>query len=285
VRQSHSGDGVAAHILIVKKLDEEMRLTEEQRFFFDIKGYLVLPDVLDEDIVERLKAYINILETAPQSLPPADRGLPGGPAAELIDHPAVMGALEFAIHENRDKIRLEAAHCSIRTAGDTPPLGPHAGGRTVNPNYSYQYHDGCIFAGMTRVVFELNPVSHGAGGTYFKPGSHKANFPIPPAVKNIGHALFETYGCPAGSMVVFSEAVCHSSAPWLDESRPRIAIFYAYNHINLRHHKPAFNPDVIAGLSEPRRRLFHEVYHRLWDTRAERDPVGVHRASRQGAVR
>jgi len=44
---------------------------------------------------------------------------------------------------------------------------PHAGGKSVNPNYSYQYHDGKIHSGMTRVVWELNGVETDKGGTAF----------------------------------------------------------------------------------------------------------------------
>jgi len=54
--------------------------------------------------------------------------------------------------------------------------GPHTGGKSVNPNYSYQYHDGKIHSGMTRVVWELNGVEKDKGGTAFIPGTHKSNY-------------------------------------------------------------------------------------------------------------
>ena len=50
--------------------------------------------------------------------------------------------------------------------------------------------------------------------------------------------------------MAFAEAVCHSGNTWEYENHPRIAIFYAYNHVNVRHHKPKFNPEVIAAVKK-----------------------------------
>ena len=40
----------------------------------------------------------------------------------------------------------------------------------------FQVGGGQIYSGLTRVVFELNPVKKGQGGTSFLSGSHKLNF-------------------------------------------------------------------------------------------------------------
>lgn len=41
---------------------------------------------------------------------------------------------------------------------------------------------GRIHAGLTRVVWELNEVRNGEGGTMFLSGSHKSAFPRPPTL-------------------------------------------------------------------------------------------------------
>lgn len=247
-------------------------LTEEQQFMLDLRGYVVLPGVLEDDLVKCLKDRIQVLESDPASLPPHEREVPGGPFAELIDHPAVMDLLGTAIHRKRDKLRLESTFYTVRNYGDKG-IGPHGGGPTLNPNYHYHFTNGGIYTGMLRVVFELNEVEYGKGGTIFMAGSHKANFKIPKSVFENPEAaiapesrLFDRYACPPGSIVAFAEAVCHSGNTWENKNHSRMAIFYAYNHVNVRHHKPKFNPDVIAGLSEERQAFFRKVYHPQFDT-------------------
>ena len=249
-------------------------LTEEQKFIFDLKGYLVLPGVLDESLVSQLKDQIDKFENNPEALPPQERALPGGAFAELIDHPEVKSLLDFAISQNPEKWRLESTFYSIRQYGDQG-IGPHGGGPTLNPNYHYHAYNNKIYTGMLRVVFELTEVEYDKGGTLFMAGSHKSNFKIPQstfdperreAVTN--SFLFDRYACPPGSIVAFAEAVCHSGNTWRNPDHPRMAVFYAYNHVNVRHHKPKFDPAVIAGLSEERQAFFREVYHPQFDRRA-----------------
>jgi hypothetical protein len=98
----------------------------------------------------------------------------------------------------------------------------------VNPNYAYNFHDGRIYAGMTRVVWELNEVIENHGGTCFIPGSHKANYAIRkghPSIDARDSGLWQSYGCPPGSLVIFSEAVRHSADAWRHPTLPRLALF------------------------------------------------------------
>ena len=76
--------------------------------------------------------------------------------------------------------------------------------------------------------------------------------------------VWDTYGCPPGSLLVFSEAVRHTSCVWRQDE-PRMALFYAYNHINVRHHKPGFTDEMLHSLSPEHRRFFSEVYHPQFD--------------------
>ena len=76
--------------------------------------------------------------------------------------------------------------------------------------------------------------------------------------------MWETYGCPAGSLLIFSEAVRHSSAAWT-QATPRVSLFFAYNHINVRHHFPDFPQAMLDSLSPTHRRFFNDVYHPQFD--------------------
>lgn len=51
----------------------------------------------------------------------------------------------------------------------------------------------------------------GDGGTVFISGSHKQNFDSPAAAADPDDRdLWSTYSCPAGSLVLFTEATSHS---------------------------------------------------------------------------
>ena len=243
-------------------------MSEHDRVVFDLRGYIVKPAVLSKNEIEVIKESVLRQKNNPESLAPHERCLPGGAFANLIDHPEVMSVLLSVIDPDPEKIRLENVFLSYREQGEGE-WKPHAGGRTTNPNYAYNFYDGRIYAGMTRVVWELNEVLEGKGGTCFIPGSHKANYNIRTnPVKSIDareSGLWSSYSCPPGSLIVFSEALRHSADFWQNPNSPRIAIFCAYNHINVRHHKPDIDPVIIEHLKPKHQRFFHGVYHPQFD--------------------
>ncbi|MCZ6632748.1 MAG: phytanoyl-CoA dioxygenase family protein [bacterium] len=247
-------------------MTEYTPMTEEERFLFDLKGYILFPAVLSEDEIAPIKEQCVKLRTDRESLPTEAQCLPGGAASVLIDHPAIMRVLHSIIDDETEKIRLEGCFLSWRERNDGHKgWTPHAGGKSVNPNYSYQYHNGRIHAGMTRVVWELNGVEQDRGGTAFIPGSHKSNFrPFPECFDARDSGVWDTYGCPPGSLLIFSEAVRHTACPW-EQDDPRCALFFCYNHINVRHHKPDFTDEMLGSLSEAHRRFFNDVYHPQFD--------------------
>jgi len=195
-------------------------MSEHDRVVFDLKGYIVIPAVLNQSEIEEIKELVLLQKNDPQSLPPHQRSLPGGAFANLIDRPEVMNVLLNVIDPDPEKIRLENVFLSYREKGEGE-WNPHAGGPTNNPNYAYNFNDGRIYAGMTRVVWELTEVLEDKGGTCFIPGSHN--------------------------------------------NSPRVAIFCAYNHINVRHHKPDIDPVILENLAPKHQRFFNDVYHPQFD--------------------
>ena len=122
-------------------------------------------------------------------------------------------------------------------------------------------HPGRIHAGLVRVVWELNEVVAGEGGTLFLSGSHKSAFPRPASLSGRDSALWETYSCPAGSAVIFTEALCHSGTRWTNETRDRLTLFTCYNTVNAKWGKGCPPPEVIAAMPPLRRTLFRGVWH------------------------
>jgi len=244
-------------------------MSEYEKFLFDLKGYIVIPSVLTQTEIQRVRAHLDAYAEDLDSLPEHQRAPMAGPAEFLIDHPRVMGILQTVIDPRPERIRLESIFVSRRSADDSQdPWSPHTGGTNLDPSLSYHYHNGQIYSGLTRIVWELNEVKEGQGGTCLVPGSHKANMaPAPdgtwPAVADAPDSgVWETYGCPAGSLIVFTEGTRHTASSWTDPDHPRKGILIAYNHVTVRHHepKPCMNPTVISGLSAERQGFFRDVW-------------------------
>ena len=244
-------------------------MSDYEKFLFDLKGFLVIPGVLSRDEIADLRDHVGTYSDDLESLPEHHRAPMAGPGEFLIDHPRVMGILQEVIDPDPSRIRLESVFISRRAAGDDAEhWRPHVGGTNLDPSLSYRFHNGRIYGGMTRIVWELNEVVKGKGGTYLVPGSHKANLcsaqakTWPEEADDPNSGVWETYGCPAGSLVVFSEGVRHTGSRWTHETNPRCAILIAYNHQAVRHHepKPCMNPSVVGGFTERRQEFFKDVW-------------------------
>jgi hypothetical protein len=244
-------------------------MSDYEKFIFDLKGFLVIPSVLTDEETWSVRAHTEQLAKDPERLPEHQRSPIAGPAEFLINHPRVAGILQDVIDPDSERLRLESVFVSGRSAEDgKDPWGPHVGGVNLHPSLSYRFHNGRIYAGMTRIVWELNEVVKGQGGTCLVPGSHKANVASaqektwPEKADDPDSGVWETYGCPAGSLVMFSEGTRHTGSKWTNPNNPRNAILIAYNHVTVRFHepKPTMNPTVIAGMSEERQKYFKDVW-------------------------
>ena len=93
-------------------------MTEEQRFVFDLKGWLLIPSVLTRAQIDALKAHLEALANDRESLDPVDRYSLSGPAQVLLDHPAIVNVLEEILGHNRDDqsygFRCESSFSTIR---------------------------------------------------------------------------------------------------------------------------------------------------------------------------
>jgi Phytanoyl-CoA dioxygenase (PhyH) len=236
-----------------------MPMTEEERFRFDLNGFMVRPAILEPDEIAAIVDQVDRIHHNPESLPPEQRRVPGGAASLLIDHPKVIEVLHDVIGPD---IRLENGFSVWREkgqmAGDLHGGGPQQG----DPIFGYRVVNGRIYAGMVRVVFELTAVRKTDGATVFMPGSHKANFPM-----HADHMSLDTpsefltsYECPAGSAIFFTENVCHAGPKWQRDS-PRVAILHAYAHLATHWHRLTAPPEIIAGLPREKRAYFRETWY------------------------
>ena len=248
-----------------------MPLTTEQKYVFDAKGWLVIPNVLGPNDLKEMRAFCQRLQKEPKSIPVGQRSTYGGPLQRLMDHPVVVGfANEFLASpylSSKDcyGFRMEMSFGAFRSAKDEiiTSFSPHNGnGMWRMPGDCHEYHclPGKAFSGLTRVVWELNDVEEGDGGTLFITGSHKSAFTAPKSAYQYGSSLWDTYSCPAGSVIIFTEATTHSGQPWTNPDRDRMAIFNAYNAIDRRWTKSQPAPDYLATMPAKRQSLFRDAY-------------------------
>ena len=167
-------------------------------FLFDLRGYLVLKQAVEPDLVDDLNGAID-------ALPPlryeewygnAQRrdyneatGLElhncveaGEPFERLIDHP---GWIEYARHycgeegSYAEGLFIDECILSVRTSGGHHPV--HSGGYRGALRGAYHYKDGLFRCGQCNIIVALTDVGPHDGATMVVPGSHKSNFPHPNA--------------------------------------------------------------------------------------------------------
>jgi len=132
-------------------------LSPQQRYFFDLNGYLVLDGVLPQDAVEYLATLVGAQRLAPpsasiQSQRFGDEFLRWDQAfRDLLDHDAVLPLLRDLLG---DRLRLDHAY-GIVMAPNSSGLGLHGGGTPFDPSQDYVHHGGRMYNGLTTVTWSL----------------------------------------------------------------------------------------------------------------------------------
>lgn len=237
-----------------------MAMTEAERFHFDLTGFLVRPAILSADETRAIVDQIHQIHHTPQSLPVAERDVPGGPSSVLIDHPQVIDVLTELIGPD---IRLENCNSIWREKGQAHGELHGGGPQQADPIFGYRVKNGRIHAGMVRVIFELTDIALEDQSTHFLIGSHKAEFPI-----HAEHLSLEagqrspyltSYACPAGSAVFFTENLCHAGPVW-QRNTPRVAVLNAYSHLATHWHRLRTPPAVVRGLPREKQAYFRQPW-------------------------
>ncbi len=245
-----------------------IELTQEQKYLFDKGGWLLIPGVLKGEELEQMRDFGYRLKHSPESIPEHERSALGGPFQKLADHPLVVGFMnEFVTYpglsnQNCYGFRMESCSLFYRTVGEGK-FGPHNGNgllRFPGDSHLYRCIPGKAHSGLTRVVWELNPVKKGQGGTLFITGSHKAVYTAPQSIIDPESPLWDTYSCPAGSLLFFTEAITHSGTAWTNAENDRSAIFSCYNTVNSKWHNWDPHPQLLAAMPPKRQTLFRPVY-------------------------
>ena len=196
-------------------------VTLEEKFQFDLEGYLVVPGVLGRREVARLN------ELADEVWPgePDESGgrrtskvSQWGPAfRDLIDHPRI---LPYLVEWLGPKFRIDHDYCIFMRPGAS--RGNLHGGpapQSGEGDHWYRcYPDGTIRNGLTVFTFNLSDCGPGDGGFACIPGSHKTNLRsgVPREVMRFERPAHYVRQPPAkaGDVIIFTEALIHGTLPW-----------------------------------------------------------------------
>jgi ectoine hydroxylase-related dioxygenase (phytanoyl-CoA dioxygenase family) len=256
-------------------------MNEDEKYLFDLNGYLVIEDVLTADEVARANAAIDRHREQIRRRPHEQRlsgdssGLTGEfgrgelgglleweepwcePFRAMLAHPRIVPYLNELLGKG---FRMDHSMSLITMDRGTEGHLLHgSSGPGFDPNQYYIFRDGRMHNGLTVVIFQLADVNPGDGGLSVIPGSHKSNYRCPPGMRR-----YEQYQehirqitSRAGSVVLFTEAVTHGTLPWT-ASHQRRSILTRYTAGNMAY-VPAY--PVPAWADERQRAVLEPPYH------------------------
>jgi ectoine hydroxylase-related dioxygenase (phytanoyl-CoA dioxygenase family) len=214
-------------------------MTQEERYLFDLMGYLIVPNVLSRAELDEIHAALdarNIWETRkerPESSHNNALKVHIGPLLDwgplfrrLAVHPTVLRYLGEMIGE---QMRLDHEYAIFMKPGGSENR-LHGGGTPYDPAQYYHFRNERFYNGLTVVTFALHDVNEGDGGFCCIPGSHKSNVPIPAeyrSTENRGPWLAQP-AMQAGDVLFFTEALTHGTMPWTAPYERR-ALLYKYS--------------------------------------------------------
>ena len=250
-----------------------------EKYFFDLNGYLVIPDALTAEETAACNAALDNnqdrIQERSESLSAESNALKGerrredlsgmltwprpwcDPFRRLLDHPSIVPHLVEIL---RDGFRLDHLYGIVMRDG-TEGFRLHGGGTVDDFTHFYQFHNGRMRCGLTVVAWALTDCGPGDGGFACIPGSHKSNYPTPREVtlldKDIGVA--RQVPMKAGSAIIFTEALTHGTFPW-KASHERRAILYKYSPGTLANEPHPCVGEILDELTESQRALLEPPY-------------------------
>ena len=259
-------------------------MNDDEKYLFDLNGYLVLRQVLGADEVAEMNAgidqHVDQVQQRDGSLVAESKALAGSshrkdlsgmlswerpwcePFRRLLAHPAIKPHLDGILGEG---YRLDHGPGLIAMDNGCEGGTLHGGGvERTDLSEAYFFKAGRIYTGLTVVEFLLADEGPGDGGVAVIPGSHKANLSCPRSMKlweqHQEHVL-ELNG-KAGDAVIFTETLTHGTLPWTAVHERR-ALLYKFSPSMLSYGGGAHTvsyPDYIEDMT-PEERAVMEAPH------------------------
>ena len=235
-------------------------MNEDEAYLFDLQGYLVVENALSSKLLTQLNTILDKQIAAEESFEGNTHRFSdlldwGRPYREMIDNPGVHPHLEPILGPN---FRLDHIYLDVIRTG-LSPIGAHlhGGGAPFNPTMYYHFRDGRMHSGLMVVAYNLRDVGPEDGGFACVPGSHKANYEFPSEWKDMSeelHPSIRRVTGPAGTAIIFTEALTHGPLPWTGKKERR-TLFYKYSPHSVSWSARSFDGARYADLTEQQRAI------------------------------
>lgn len=254
-------------------------MTDDQKFVFDLTGYLVVKDALTSDEVGRCNEAVEqhmdgLVVANPERVLSEESKTLAGPAKqyyldkclewerpwcepfrEILVNPHIESCLNVILQKG---YRLDGSGATLVVADSgAEGLVLHGGGAEAPTSMAYFCKNGIFYCGMTVVEVMLADEGPGDGGLAVIPGSHKANFPSPREIKlcdGYQEHITEVHA-KAGDAVIFLETTIHGALAWKGQHQRRTLLF-RFNPGFANYHGLPYElstPDYIADMTEEQR--------------------------------
>ena len=267
-------------------------MTPEQRYLFDVTGYIHLPNALSaEELKNAQEAVERVVQTPKEGMPPGcDKGDERGGCSNgfsfdksleaLTMHPASWPTIKeltggrprlnrgsLVINRYQEDATIGQLHCAREDCGWQ--------------TRRYEARDGRVFCNDFIVFVYFTDVFPGDGGVVVLPGSHKAEFERPgyhnyqhpdrrdqifftdPHGRDSAlHPALANITPRAGDMLIMSELLTHGVLVWKPQDRDRRFIILRYKTQDWR--VGGINPfpqELLDRLSPETRELTEPASH------------------------
>lgn len=214
-------------------------MNDEQKYLFDLQGYLVLDQVVGADILAAANTALDRYESMAESDYPAPLQLGQERSAEnlyisnviegddaflpFMDMPVILDAIETI---TGGPYRLNHTYTIYRWGGGVTRLHMH--GTPIIPKCQYHCRGGQMVSTLTKVVFPMLDCDEEDGCFAVIPGAHKSNFPKPWGPEPEDNPPLRAVSAKAGDAIIFTEALTHGSTVNVS-GRPRRTLYFCYS--------------------------------------------------------
>ena len=245
----------------------------------EVEGYLVLPNLLDDQEITRLKAETATFETKAVDYSVHQRycshvQFRGGAVTELVAHPPTMAFLRALMGDN---IILMSYHYARSEPGH-PGISLHADGQPYGSEI-FGYEGSCPW--LVRVLYYLDDLTPDVSPFRVVPRSHLSMHPdANPYLRYQSHPEEVMVPVNAGSAVLINHRVFHGNYPNTGRrARELLAIGYRPGWAGPIKDVDAWDPDQVAKLPENLRGVFGDRNQRIWDFSGGNKPADMKNAA------
>lgn len=251
---------------------------EVVQYLLDVNGFVVLNNIIGKGELQDINSIIDS-----KSLPPPRPEFPrfgsaagatrkdgsgflewGPPFLALLSEPILLSILREHLGEcfRLDRIYGIYLRCDTeiprslnkgRLHADYGASSPHSSAKPsiYCPRRPYE-----LLGGVFAVLWTLVDTGPGVGGFCCIPGSHRARYRVPEAIRTAHDESpwVKTVVAPAGSAIIFSEALLHGTAQW-KAAYERRALVYKYAVSNLVWGSSRVTAPSNTDLTEVQKRL------------------------------